>query len=30
MYKELGISDTTVEFVQKLEKELTDIYQKID
>lgn len=30
MYKELGISDTTVEFIQKLEKELTDIYQKID
>lgn len=30
MYKELGISDTTVEFVQKLEKELTNIYQKID
>ena len=30
MYKELGISDTTVEFVQNLEKELTDIYQKID
>lgn len=30
MYKELGISDTTVEFIQTLEKELTDIYQKID
>lgn len=30
MYKELGISDTTVELIQKLELELADIYKKID
>ena len=30
MYKELGISNDTVEIVQKLELELADIYKKID